>query len=130
MIGVMMQIGAFKFSLSTAAYQVFTRSTNYRWQGQERFGKIPAQQYTGPGEESITLSGDIYPSFSGGTGQLNSMRSVANSGKPLQLVDGQGYVWGKWIINSIEEAREIFFDNGTARKQQFTMKITQYGDDQ
>jgi phage protein U len=130
MIGVMMQLGTFKFSLSTAAYDVFTRSTNYRWQGQERFGKIPAQQYTGPGEETITLSGIVYPSFAGGTGQLNSMRAVANTGKPLQLVDGQGYVWGKWIINSIEEAREIFFDNGISRKQGFTMKITQYGDDQ
>jgi phage protein U len=61
MFGIMMQLGAFKFSLNTAAYQSLSHSTGYRWQGQERFGQLPAQQYTGPGEDSVTLSGDIYP---------------------------------------------------------------------
>jgi hypothetical protein len=125
----MMQLGAFQFSLSTAAYQAFSHSTSFRWQGIERYGQIPAQQYTGPGEESITLSGDIYPSFAGGTGQLASMRRVAATGKPLLMIDGRDYVWGKWVINSIEETKEIFFDDGTARKQSFNMKITQYGGD-
>jgi phage protein U len=129
MIGVMMMLGGFKFSISTAAYQGFNRSTGYRWQAQERFGQLPAQQYTGPGEDSITLSGDIYPSFAGGLHQIDSMRYEAGKGAPLQLVDGNGYVWGRWVIQSIEEAKEVFFSDGTARKQSFNMKICRYGED-
>jgi phage protein U len=129
MIGVMMQLGAFKFSLSTAAYQAFSHSTSFRWQGIERYGQIPAQQYTGPGEESITISGDIYPSFAGGTGQLNSMRAEAYKGTALTLVDGNGFAWGKWVILSIEEAQEVFFSDGTPRKMSFNLKLTRYNED-
>jgi phage protein U len=126
---VMMQLGAFQFSLGTAAYQAFTHSSNYRWQGIERFGQIPAQQYTGPGEESITLSGDIYPSFAGGLNQLNSMRAEAYKGTALTLVDGNGFAWGKWVILSIEEAQEVFFSDGTPRKMNFNLKLTRYNED-
>lgn len=126
----MMRIGQFNFSVSTAAYQDFTREVNYRWQPQERFGQIPAQQFTGLGEENISLSGDIYPDYAGGLGQLDNMRLEAGLGLPLMLVDGQGYIWGKWVIKSIREQQTIFFADGAPRKQSFSMEITRYGDDQ
>jgi phage protein U len=129
MIGIMMMLGSFKFSLSTAAYETFSHSTAYRWQAQERFGQLPAQQYTGPGEESITLSGVIFPQLAGGLHQVDSMRYYGSQGRPLQLVDGNGYVWGKWCILSVDENKEVFFSDGTARKQTFNMKICRYVDD-
>lgn len=129
MIGVMMMLGAFKFSISTAAYQTFSHSTTYRWQSQERFGQIPAMQYTGPGEDSITLSGDIYPSFAGGLHQLDFMRQCAENGTPLLMVDGRGFIWGRWVIQSIDDVREVFFSDGTARKQAFNLKIMRYVED-
>jgi hypothetical protein len=128
MINVMLMLGLFRFSVSTAGYQALTRSKDYRWQAQERYGQLPAQQYTGPGAESITLTGDIYPSFNGGLHQIDLMRYQANIGKPLMLVDGSGYVYGRWVILSIEENQETFFANGVARKQSFAITITRYGD--
>jgi len=129
MISVMMQLGQFKFSLSTAAYQAFTRNSVFRWQAQERFGRFPAQQYTGPGEDTITLAGDIYPSFAGDLFQIADMRDMAFEGVPLLLVDGNGYVWGRWVIQSVDDAQETFFSDGTARKFSFVLKITRYGED-
>ena len=129
MIGIMLSLGGFQFCISTAAYQAFSHSTGYRWQGQERFGQLPAMQYTGPGEDSITLSGDIYPSFAGGLHQIDSMRYYASQGTPLLMVDGNGYIWGRWVIQSIEENKEVFFSDGTARKQTFNLKITRYAED-
>ena len=41
---VMMQLGAFQFSISTAAYQELTRRSEYRWASQDRFGKQPNLQ--------------------------------------------------------------------------------------
>lgn len=129
MINVMMRLGAFNFSISTAAYQAFSRSTGYRWQAQARYGQLPAQQYTGPGEDSVTLAGDIYPDYAGGLHQIDTMRSEAAKGAPLLLVDGHGYVWGRWVIQSIEESKDTFLSNGVARKMSFTLKIARYGDD-
>jgi phage protein U len=129
MINVMMKLGAFNFSINTAAYQSFSRSASYRWQAQERYGRGPAQQFTGYGEESITLAGDIYPDYAGGLHQIDAMRTEAGKGKPLLLVDGRGYVWGKWVIQSIEEDQSTFLGNGVARKMSFTLKIARYGDD-
>lgn len=129
MIGVMMQLGAYPFSLSTAAYQAFSHATGYRWQGQERFGQLPAMQFTGPAEDVITLSGDIYPSFAGGPHQLDFMRIQAGLGMPLLMVDGKGYIWGRWVIHSVEDQQEYFFDNGAFRKQSFNLKISRYVDD-
>ncbi|PPD17264.1 MAG: phage tail protein [Methylomonas sp.] len=129
MINIMMRLGRLTFSVSTAAYQDFTREANYRWQPQERYGQLPAQQFTGPGEENLSLSGDIYPDYAGGLGQLDAMRAEANQGLPLMLVDGRGYIWGKWVIKSIREQQAVFFSDGAPRKQSFSLDITRYGDD-
>ncbi|MGZ4953592.1 MAG: phage tail protein [Methylobacter sp.] len=129
MTNIMMRLGKFNFSINTAAYQQFNRSTAYRWQAQERFGQLPAQQYTGPGEDSITLSGEIYPDYAGGIHQIDDMRTEAEKGLPLLLVDGNGYVWRYWCIQSIEDAREVFLSNGMARKMTFNMKLTRYGEE-
>lgn len=129
MTNIMMRLGEFKFSINTAAYQTLTRNTLYRWQAQERFGQLPAQQFTGLGEDSITLNGDIYPHYKGGLHQVDEMRKQAGLGKPLSMMDGHGLPRGKWVILSIEETGTIFLGNGVPRKISFALKITQYGDD-
>jgi hypothetical protein len=124
----MMRLGAFTFSINSAAYNAFSRSTAYRWYAQERFGQLPAQQYTGPGEDSITLAGEIYPDYAGGLHQIEYMRTEAGKGLPLLLVDGNGYVLRYWCIQSIEETKEAFLSNGVGRKMTFNLKITRYGE--
>lgn len=61
--GTMMMLGQYRFSIDSAAYQTFTRSTEYRWEEQKRLGKDPAMQFVGPGTDTITLEGTIYPHF-------------------------------------------------------------------
>ncbi|TAN71131.1 MAG: phage tail protein, partial [Magnetospirillum sp.] len=98
MTEVMMALGGYRFSLSTAAYQDLDRTNEYRWAAQERMGRRSARQFTGPGDETIALSGVILPHYRGGLGQLDAMRAEAGKGKPLMLVDGLGRVWGKYCI--------------------------------
>ncbi|QSB03233.1 phage tail protein [Methylomonas sp. EFPC1] len=47
----------------------------------------------------------------------------------MLLVDGNGYIWGRWVIQSIDEEQMVFFGDGTPRKQAFSMQITPYGED-
>lgn len=120
---VMMQLGSYQFSINTAAYQELRRRTAYSWAAQERFGKSANRQFTGPGDDSMTLSGVIYTEFRGGIRQLDEMRRMAARGRPLLLIDGYGRVMGHWIIESIEEGQSVFAGFGRPRKQEFTMQI-------
>jgi len=120
---VMMQLGSFQFSVNDAAYQELRRRTEYNWAAQDRFGKMPALQFTGAGGDEIQLSGVIYPEYRGGFGQLDAMRDEASQGLPLMLVDGNGRLLGRWVIERIEEGQTVFAAGGRPRKQEFTLQL-------
>ena len=123
---VMMQLGAFQFGINTAAYQGLSRSDEWRWPDQERFGQAPALQYTGPGATTITLDGILYPEWRGGLGQLDAMRAEAGKGKPLVLVDGRGQALGMWVIERVDESQSIFAAGGVARRVEFTLQLKRF----
>lgn len=124
----MMRLGPFSFGINTAAYQELRRSTEYKWPSQERFGQHDALQYTGPGQDSITLSGVILTAYRGGAGQLNTLRSLASTGQPQLLVSGLGAIMGRWVIERIEEGQTVFAAAGHPRRQEFTVQLRKYGD--
>ena len=127
---VMMALGDFRFSVSTAAYDELNRTHNYRWQSQDRIGRSPGQQFMGEGIQTLDLSGTIYPHYSGGIEQVNQMHSMAGQGKPLILVDGTGKVWGKFVITRVQETQSRFLNNGQALHQDFRLSLVFYGEDQ
>lgn len=124
----MLQLGEFQFSVSTAAYQTLSRSTEYKWKAQERVGAADALQYLGEGLDTITLDGVIYPGYRGGAGQISEMRRFAAAGVPLLLVSGTGQVMGQWVIERVDETQSVFVPGGAPRKQQFTLALRKYGD--
>lgn len=126
---VMMMLGAYPFMMDTAAYTALKRSHSYRWKKQDRIGRKPAQQFLGPDAGQISLSGEILPHWKGGYHQLDLMRLQASLGKPLLIVDGNGFIWGDWVILRVEENNSEFFADGDPRVIRFSMKLAEYGDD-
>lgn len=127
MESVMMQLGGFQFRLSTAAYQELVWKTEYRWPGQDRMGRESALQFTGPGDETISLQGTVFAEFRGGRFQIEQMKAMAAEGVPQMMTDGTGSVLGMWVILEVEEKKSTFADKGVARKQDFTMKLQKFG---
>jgi phage protein U len=128
----MARLGSFTFGIDTAAFQELERSSTYRWQAKDRIGRKPAQQNTGSGADTITLSGVIYPHYRGGIGQIQQLRSQAATGQPLPLIyafETAGQYCGLWCITNIEETRRVFFDNGTPRRIDFRLTLVEYGED-
>lgn len=126
---VMMTLGRFQFGIRTAAYQELSRSTEWRWPAQERFMRGQALQYVGPGGDTISLPGIIYPEWRGGVGQVDAMRALAGQGEPLTLIDGTGIVWGEWVIEKVDERQGVFAAAGIPRKQEFTVSLRRFDDD-
>lgn len=120
---VMMQLGTFQFGISTAAYQELDRKTAWRWAQQDVIGTRPALQFTGPGEDAITLQGVVFPEYRGGSYQVEHLRTLAGRGKPQLLVSGMGELFGRWVIESVAERQTVFAAFGKARRQEFTVQL-------
>ncbi|WP_353621763.1 phage tail protein [Grimontia kaedaensis] len=120
---MMMMLGRYRFSVDTAAYEMASRDTGYRWKKHERLGVLPSLQFVGPGDDTLTLEGVLYPHYRGGLGQLTAMRREADKGEPLMLVEGSGYVLGRWVIERISETQRTFARDGTASKIRFVLSL-------
>lgn len=119
----------FYFNLDTAAFHELTRQAEYKWVGQERLTRRPAQQAVGLGDEKMTLKGAVFPQWRGGLGQLDTLRELAARLVPLDLVTGAGQVLGAWCLRSIQEEQSALLRGAIPRKQGFTLEFVRYGDD-
>ncbi len=134
-MAVMAGLGALRFEVSDLNFQSLERGFEYRWVAQERLGRRPAQQFMGPGEETVKLDGTIYPGhplFEGALNQLNELRSKAMSGQPYRFganVGGVGRNYGRWCIRRVTDNQTYFNPNGTPRKVEFTIELVEYGAD-
>jgi phage protein U len=125
---MMMALGMFVFSLDTLAYQEFQRQTNWRHSDTSRIGTNPASQFLGRGEDSITLSGLLYPGLAGSPLSLDTLRAMGDTGKAWPLVEGTGKLYGAWAILSLDDNRSLPFRDGAARKIDFTLKLKRIDD--
>ncbi|NER58906.1 phage tail protein [Pseudomonas sp. MAFF212428] len=123
------QAQPYYFNLDTATFDELRRQTRFRWAGQERLTRSPAQQAVGLGEERITLKGTIFPGAKSGLGQLQALRSIGRQLQPLSLTSGYGEVLGNWCLTSIEEDQSNLLAGGIPRKQGFSLEFISYGDD-
>ncbi len=130
MADILMQLGSFQFAVDAVSYQSLKRSQSFRWSSQARMQRRPAQQFAGPGDETLDFSGIIYPKNNRDLNAMIDLRALATEGKPLLLVDGAGLVWGQWVIVKVDETQSLFIGNGWPRKQTFQLHLKHYGADQ
>ncbi|WP_330927079.1 phage tail protein [Candidatus Sororendozoicomonas aggregata] len=129
MSDTLMTLGQYRFSINTAAYQTLRRASRYRWQAQQRIGRKPAWQFTGPDADTMTLEGLILPHYQGGLLQIHSLRGEAGRGEPLLMTDGLGNAWGKWCVTELRETQTDLMSNGAPRHIRFQVSLVEYGED-
>lgn len=120
---MMMIFGMFVFSLTTATYQSLQRSTSWNHASNSRVGSMPAYQYVGKGEDTITLDGSIVPEF-GQQLSITALRVMGDTGKSFPLIAGNGKIYGMWKIDSVEETQTYFYKDGLPKKVEFSLKLT------
>lgn len=128
------QLGDFTFELKSLVPEKMDRETSYRWARLEPIGAMPVYQYLGatgkrpigPHEDKMTITGVLYPEYSGQIDHLKKLRDIAASGKPQRLIyaDTQlGQNMGFWAIKSVKESRSIFWGDGVPRRIEFTLEL-------
>lgn len=120
---ILFKLGNYKFMLTNAVPQALQRSTGYNWPSQQRFGQRPTSQFVGQGDDTITLTGVIFPEFRGGMHEVDKWRAMAATGTPQLLINGRGAIFGYWLIENIDEEQSLFALAGAFRKQTFTIRL-------
>jgi phage protein U len=127
---MMMALGLYVFSLSTTAYQQLQRQTGWRHPSNPRVGALPARQFVGKGDDTITLSGLIVPEISGQQLSLDALRLMGDSGKAWPLVEGTGRIYGLWVIENVQQTSTLFFKDGAPRRIEFSITLQRVDDSQ
>lgn len=125
MAKVLYALGDYRFQAGGGADEI-ERSSKWRWPSQDVIGARPVVQYTGPGEDTIELSGTIFPEYRGGFGQVDAMRAQAGRGEPMILVDGAGSYLGEYVIEQITETGKYLFADGKPRKIEFKLSLKRF----
>lgn len=120
---MMMALGMFVFMLQTVPYQDFQHQMAWRHPSNARFGLRPVSQFLGPDEESITLSGVLYPELTGGKASLMALQLMAETGNAWSLIEGNGAIHGMFVIENLSRTKSLFFSDGSARKIEFTLTL-------
>lgn len=133
--GFVYKLGDLVFSCEGINPENVSFDSEYRWAAVDRLLQRPAHQWTGLGMEDLVMDGTIYGGYSPygngkviGVQRLTDLRSLAQQGLPLPLTDGRGNFYGRWVIKNITEKRSHMLDNGAPLKQEFTIKISRYGE--
>jgi len=125
---MLMTLGFFVFDLRTAPYEELQRQTAYRHPQQARAGQRPSYQYLGPGEDTITIAGTLYPEITAGRVTLDLLRNMASQGKAWPLIEGTGRMLGFWVVTNVQETSTHFMRDGAPQKIGFSCSLARVDD--
>lgn len=127
---MLMSLGEFIFSIDDLLFDQIRERRTWRHPAGERVGLAPAYQYAGPGEHTLSLGGLLAPGQIGRRDALDDIVKLAKTGEALPLIDGEGYVYGAFVITSLDTAKSHFLKFGLALKIDFTIEMVRVDNDE
>lgn len=123
MTDVLMTLGNVRFSVQEGAFQALHRKLAMRVARMERAESQTARQVLGR-DETITIKGTVYPGQgAGGVGRVQSFRDLAATGQAQLLTDGLGNVWGRYVIEHVDEEATHHTSYGVPLRQAFEIEL-------
>lgn len=126
---MLMSLDQFVFGLSTLAYTELQRQTQWKHRNSSRVGARDARQFSGPGDDTITLNGTLSPELTGKLSSLKELEAMADAGEAYAMVDGAGNVYGAFVIESMNQTQKLHFEDGTPRLIEFSISLARVDDD-
>lgn len=126
---MMMSLDQFVFALATTPYRELQRQRSWKHRTSSRVGARDASQFTGAGDDIVTLNGLVAPDNGIGTrASLDMLATMADEGDAYVLVDGVGNVYGAFIIEGLNETATYHTKEGVPRKIEFALTLKRVDD--
>ena len=127
---MLMCLGQFPFTTDTLTFTQIQRQRTWQYAENSVAKGRKKRQFIGSGEDTISLPGLIYQEHGfGNRFALDDLAAMADTGQGFVLVDGSGYLYGVYNIDSIDETKSILMDNGVPRKVDYTLKLSRVDDE-
>lgn len=124
----LMSLGMFVFEVGKFAYSELQRKSDWQHATSPRVGARDATQFTGVGTETISLNGSAHAELTNGRANIDDLRTMADAGEALPLVDGAGTVFGDFVITAIDERHANSLPDGTPRRIDFAIDLLRVDD--
>lgn len=126
---ILMSLSQFIFETSTLAFQQIQRQRSWEFADNAVASGRVKKQFIGVGADVVTLPGLIYEEHGfGQRSSLDELAAMADTGQGFVLMDGSGYLYGVYIIDSLDETKQILTFDGVPRKIDFTLKLSRVDD--
>ncbi|WP_260925396.1 phage tail protein [Novosphingobium sp. 9] len=120
----LLTLGLFVFGMDTIAYSDFQRRMSWRHERSDRFKARASSQFTGPGEDAVSIAGLIVPEVAGNYGAITTLIEMADTGGNWPLLDGFGTVLGHFEIDRIDQTHRTVLAGGIPRAIDFVLELT------
>lgn len=137
-------------------FEGIDQDTSFMWNSQNRIGRDPAKQFVGGGEDTISITGRLFPHHFGGLSTLEAIKASGREGKPHTFLrfhpgtdgaivdqDGrikqdrmsitgvvQGPPGARWVIQRVKRTDSLIGFSGVAHKIDFTIELSLFGEDE
>lgn len=127
---MLMALGNYVFAIDSLLFSKLQRKRSWRHPSNDRVGMRAASQFAGPGDDTITLGGLLAPGQIGNAEALDDIAAMADAGRAYPLLDGEGYVYGAFVITDLDEDKRNFLVDGQALAVDFVIGLKRVDDDQ
>jgi phage protein U len=123
-----MMLGPFVFTVPTYSVEALQQSSGSRIAKSPIIGSHPTTHMLGPDSRELTLESTFHPQHmnTGGLAMLSSLRAAAEAQTPLMMVSVVGMVFGRWIIERVDEGHSRIGGTGVAQKVTVKMSLSRY----
>lgn len=90
-------------------------------------GTRPPREFMGPGEDKVTLSGQLLPSKIGGLTELAALQSLRDAGTQVPVMRGDGTMLGWYAISGISERHTDLLRDGVGFRVRYTLDLVRVG---
>ena len=131
----LLALGPHVFEIAPLNFQEIERSTKTLWPTISRFGGRPGRQFTGYGEDSITITGLLFPDEMGGRDEYEAIRVTQAAAKPVLMLGWAtgssmaANLFGRVVILNVQDTQSIINRQGFGLKIEFSIDVAPYHGD-
>lgn len=126
---MILSLGQFVFKSDTLLFNELSRTRNYSYAKNDIAHGRERLQFTGVGDETISIPFAIFEASGlGKRAAVDELAQMASTGGGYVLIDGTGYLYGVFVIESIDDKRGYLLQNGAPQKIDGTLKLRRVDD--
>ena len=84
---------------------------------------MKAHEFMGPGDETLTLTGQILPFHIGGLTQLDALKEMCRAGNRFPVMRGDGVTMGWYALKSVGEGHSELAADGVGYVVKHTLSL-------